>query len=90
MSKGGIKRTLTTDEAGEYNAPNLTPGTYTVHAEAKGFKNFERTSILLETGKRTARGFIAAARRAVPDDYHHERSAHGGNHQRHSGRHAEQ
>src|SRR5271165_4516563 len=46
----GIKRTLTTDEAGEYNAPNLTPGTYTVRAEAKGFKNFERTSILLETG----------------------------------------
>ena len=46
----GVKRTLTTDESGEYNAPNLTPGTYTVRAEAKGFRNFERTGILLETG----------------------------------------
>ena len=29
----GISRTLTTDGAGEYNAPNLTPGTYTVRVE---------------------------------------------------------
>jgi len=33
----GISRTLTTDDAGEYNAPNLVPGKYTVRAEAKGF-----------------------------------------------------
>lgn len=30
----GISRTLTTDGAGEYNAPNLTPGTYTVRVES--------------------------------------------------------
>ncbi len=47
----GIKRTLTTDDAGEYNAPNLTPGTYTVRAEAKGFKASERQGITLETGQ---------------------------------------
>ena len=47
----GITRTLTTDDAGEYNAPNLTPGNYTVRAEAKGFKKLERQSIVLEVGK---------------------------------------
>jgi len=38
----GIPRTLTTDQAGEYVASDLTPGTYTVRVEAKGFKVFER------------------------------------------------
>ncbi len=47
----GIKRTLTADDTGEFNAPNLTPGTYTVRAEAKGFKSAERQNILLETGR---------------------------------------
>jgi len=32
----GVARTLTTDDAGEYNAPTLIPGTYTVRVEAKG------------------------------------------------------
>ncbi len=41
-------RTLTTDQAGEYNVGNLLPGQYKVHAEAKGFKTFERTGITLE------------------------------------------
>jgi outer membrane receptor protein involved in Fe transport len=47
----GISRSLTTDNAGEYNAPNLTPGTYTVRAESKGFKTAERSGIPLEVGK---------------------------------------
>src|SRR5713101_7250804 len=34
----GPARTLNTDSAGEYNAPNLIPGTYIVRVEAKGFK----------------------------------------------------
>ena len=37
----GTTRTLTTDDAGQYLATNLTPGTYTVRAEAKGFKTAE-------------------------------------------------
>src|SRR5579885_1440828 len=41
-------RTLTTDESGEYNAPNLLPSTYTVRAEAKGFRTVERSAIVLE------------------------------------------
>src|SRR6202163_4717112 len=47
----GIPRNLTTDQAGEYVASDLTPGTYNVRVEAKGFKVFERQNILLEVGK---------------------------------------
>ena len=46
----GVARTLTTDDAGEYNAPTLIPGTYTVRAEAKGFKKVERQNVALEVG----------------------------------------
>src|SRR6202035_1353308 len=44
----GTTRTLTTNQAGEYNSPGLLPSTYTVRAEATGFKTIERTGILLE------------------------------------------
>ena len=47
----GISRPLTTDQAGEYNAPNLIPGTYTVRAQASGFRTVERQNILLEVGQ---------------------------------------
>src|SRR3984957_9103178 len=47
----GVSRTLTSDDAGEYNAPNLTPGTYMVRAEAKGFKKLERQNVELGVGK---------------------------------------
>src|SRR5215472_7681512 len=47
----GLAATLTTDSAGEYNAPTLIPGTYIVAAEAKGFKKLERQNIVLEVGK---------------------------------------
>src|SRR5580692_6530389 len=47
----GATRTLTTGDSGEYNAPNLLPGSYAVRAEAKGFKAVERQNILLEVGK---------------------------------------
>src|SRR6202158_888929 len=49
-TQGGVARTLTTDEAGAYNAPTLIPGTYTVRAEAKGFKKIERQNVVLEVG----------------------------------------
>jgi hypothetical protein len=44
----GTSRNLTTDEAGEYNAPSLTPSTYKVRAEAKGFKTIDRQNVILE------------------------------------------
>ena len=46
----GTARTLVTDASGAYDAPNLTPSTYTVRGEAKGFKVFQRENVLLETG----------------------------------------
>src|ERR1700688_290584 len=47
----GISKTVTTDQAGEYVASDLTPGTFTVRVESKGFKVFERQNILVEVGK---------------------------------------
>src|SRR5258708_30696048 len=47
----GVSQTLTTDSDGAYVALNLHPGTYTVRAEFKGFKTFERKNILIEVGK---------------------------------------
>ena len=46
----GIARTLTADEGGQYAAPNLLPGTYSVKAEARGFRNIEHSWILLQVG----------------------------------------
>src|ERR1700674_2917892 len=47
----GLARTLTTDSAGEYNAPTLIPGAYTVRVEAKGFKTLDRQNVVLEVGQ---------------------------------------
>src|ERR1700730_7138810 len=47
----GVARTLTTDDAGEYNAPTLIPGTYMVRVEARGYKTTERQNVALEVGK---------------------------------------
>jgi hypothetical protein len=47
----GVSRTLTTGESGEYNAPNLLPGEYSVRGEAKGFRTVEQKNIQLEVGK---------------------------------------
>jgi hypothetical protein len=43
----GTTRTLRTDVSGQFVAPSLTPGTYTVRAEAAGFQTVERTNVLL-------------------------------------------
>ena len=50
-SQTGVARNLTADAAGEYAAPNLNPGTYTVRVTAPGFQGFERVNINLEVGK---------------------------------------
>jgi Carboxypeptidase regulatory-like domain len=47
----GTVRTLATDEAGAYNAPNLLPGTYTVRVELAGFTTVQRQNIKLEVGQ---------------------------------------
>ena len=47
----GITRGLVADGAGQYVAVNLTPGTYTVRAGAKGFRTVEHTGVLLQVGQ---------------------------------------
>lgn len=50
-SERGVSRALVTDNAGQYTAPSLTPGQYTVRAEATGFKGGERANIILGVGQ---------------------------------------
>jgi Carboxypeptidase regulatory-like domain/TonB dependent receptor len=47
----GVTRTLTTDEAGEYAAPNLDPSTYRVRVEYKGFRTYERQGLDVGVGQ---------------------------------------
>jgi hypothetical protein len=47
----GVTRPLVTDGAGQYVANDLTPGTYTVRAEAKGFRTVEHSGVLVEVGQ---------------------------------------
>jgi hypothetical protein len=47
----GVNRVLTSDGAGQYVANNLNPGTYTVRAEAKGFRTEEHSGVLVEVGQ---------------------------------------
>ncbi|HTA47649.1 MAG TPA: carboxypeptidase regulatory-like domain-containing protein [Bryobacteraceae bacterium] len=47
----GVTRTLTTDSAGEYAAPSLVPGDYTVRATAPGFSTSERKDIAVGVGQ---------------------------------------
>jgi hypothetical protein len=44
----GTSRTLTSDAAGDFVAPDLIPGTYKIRVEAKGFKSVERLNITIE------------------------------------------
>src|ERR1700680_4052706 len=54
----GVTRTLNTDDAGEYVAPDLSPGLYKVRVEAKGFKSVERQNIELEVAKDATIDFV--------------------------------
>lgn len=47
----GVTRPLVSDGAGQYTAPSLTPGQYTIRAEAMGFKTAEHTGITVGVGQ---------------------------------------
>jgi len=47
----GVARALTTNQSGEYAAPDLTPGTYSVRVTDMGFQTFERQNIALGVGQ---------------------------------------
>src|SRR3984885_10284191 len=44
----GTARSLTTGATGDYAVPDLIPGMYKIHVEAKGFKSVERPSVTVE------------------------------------------
>jgi hypothetical protein len=46
-----VERTITTTSSGDYAAPNLEPGPYTVTIEAGGFEKFLRTGLQLEVAR---------------------------------------
>jgi hypothetical protein len=46
----GVASTAQSDDAGNYTIPFLLPGTYTVTAEASGFKTGSRTNVQLHVG----------------------------------------
>ena len=45
-------QTFTADTEGRFNAPFLTPGTYTVRTELQGFKVVERRDVVVRLGQR--------------------------------------
>ena len=47
----GVSRTLTTDETGDYAAPDIPPGLYRVSAASAGFNSLDRPNIRLEAAK---------------------------------------
>ncbi|HWF38127.1 MAG TPA: TonB-dependent receptor [Candidatus Acidoferrales bacterium] len=47
----GVSRPLTTDSAGQYSAPSLIPGTYTIRVEFMGFKVVERADVVVGVGR---------------------------------------
>ena len=53
----GVEYSTTTDQSGYYTFASLPIGTYTVTAEAQGFKKFVRENIVLEVGQRARLDF---------------------------------
>src|SRR5579862_9637298 len=47
----GTTRELTTDASGQFTAPSMLSGTYTVRAEAAGFQVLERQNVLVEVAQ---------------------------------------
>src|SRR5262249_21330379 len=51
-SETGLTRAVTTDSAGEYNAPSLPPGMYNVSCEMKGFKKVSLSGVRLNVDQK--------------------------------------
>ena len=68
----GATRALTTSASGDYAAPNLEPGPYTVTVEASGFQKFERLGLELEVARDIRNQYSIAyhSARASINGYH--------------------
>lgn len=58
----GISRTVSTDAAGRYTAPQLGLGNYEVTAEAPGFQSVVRSGITLTVGREATVNFTLQVR----------------------------
>lgn len=54
----GFIRTTVSNSTGNYSVPELSPGDYGIHVEARGFKTFQRQNIVLH-GSATVRADIS-------------------------------
>jgi len=52
----GVTRTVTTNDAGDFIAPNLPPGKYTIRVELQGFKVLEKSDVVLSATDRLNAG----------------------------------
>jgi len=57
----GLTRTVTTSDSGEFSAPGLYPGTYTIKVEAKGFKKLESSGFVLSAAAKLGAGDFVLA-----------------------------
>lgn len=52
----GVTRTLSTSTSGDFVAPNLPPGTYTISVEAPGFKKLDKQGVVLNAADKLNAG----------------------------------
>src|SRR6266852_1291150 len=64
-SKTNVARSTTTNAAGIYSFPDLTPGTYEVKVAAAGFANIVKTNIELEVQQTARVDFMLSVGQAV-------------------------
>jgi hypothetical protein len=63
----GLTRTVTTSDSGEFSAPGLYPGTYTIKVESPGFKQLESSGFVLSAAAKLDAGELVLAIGAAAD-----------------------
>ena len=63
----GVENILTTNESGNFNAPNIPPGNYTVRVESTGFQSSTVNNVHVDAaiGRRVHRGDVADAKHSA-------------------------
>jgi hypothetical protein len=63
----GLSRKVVTGDTGEFVAPNLLPGNYSITVEAKGFKKLESSGFILSAADKLSAGDLVLAVGATTD-----------------------
>src|SRR2546423_14349047 len=59
--ENGLARTVTTSDSGEFVAPGLYPGSYSIVVEAASFKKLEKSGLVLSAGGKLDAGQLVLA-----------------------------